>query len=99
MAKRKKGFALERHRELGEELYRINRSLGRLSCEISKSYPVNGKLYRISRVLDRNMRKLRSELDNVLAREQPQLTDSEFVRIYYCSEAVEAKDCDRNCED
>lgn len=89
MAKRKPGFTLERHREVGEELQRMYLRLVKLSVEIGGVYPVNGPESRRSAVLVSDLLKLRSALDDALAHEQPQLSDAEYNDIYSCRERVE----------
>jgi hypothetical protein len=88
---RKPGLSLERHREIGRELADISDGLVRLAVEIGNAYPrssnvgraVSNRTSRSIRPLCRDIDKLRSELEDQLMREHPNISDSELTEVYY----------------
>jgi len=76
--KKKSGFSLEMHLEIGRKLHQMNKELTLLTVSISESYPI-GKVKHVGRMLD-ELSELRSQHDCELFREFPK--DAK-VQIYY----------------
>lgn len=90
MAARKPGFTLERHREVGEELNRIQRYLTNLAVEVGGKYPVKNsarrRLERVDKLLSSARSALDKQLEADLAARNMKLPDLEFVNVYYGGE-------------
>ncbi len=72
MGKRKPGLTLERHREIGAELMRVQRLLVSLQVEIKNSYAKNGTEGRIADKIaaaEKRLLQARSSLEDVMVSE------------------------------
>jgi len=80
---KKQGLSLERHKEIGKELFEMRESLGRLLVEIGHAYPVTGErgrqFYRLNRAL-RELDMARSVLEDRCFEDCGSATD---LNIYY----------------
>jgi hypothetical protein len=76
--KKKSGFSLETHLEMGKKLHQMRKELVSVLMAMSESYPLE-KVKHIGRILD-ELSQLRSDLDSSLFREFPQ---NAKVQIYY----------------
>lgn len=76
--KKRSGFSLETHLEIGKKLHQMRKELVSVSMVIHESYSL-GKIKHIGKVID-EIDRLRSDLDSSLFREFPK--DAK-VQIYY----------------
>ncbi len=77
----KRGFSLEGHRELSVELGSIRDALASLSVMITNAYPQKS-----CKNLDKTIRSLdleRSNLEDKICKEHPELEDGDLLNIYF----------------
>lgn len=95
MKRKSRVITVERHKQIGRELFRIRLALLRLHGELNIHYRASAKPYKaVDRAL-RNVDSLRCVLDSELARttEQAAWHAQNLGRTYYCgnSEQIEAE--------
>jgi hypothetical protein len=84
---KKKGITLERHKEIGKELFAMRQSLAPLVVEIGNAYPFSGKLSEPHKDVAKALSLLdglRCNLEDNLFIENSNLGD-EGMEIYYPS--------------
>jgi hypothetical protein len=77
----KKGFTLEEHREIGAKLGLLHDELITLHVQIGNAYKLDLSNGFISAT--KKIDKIRSDLENVLLKEHPELDNKDFLNIYY----------------
>ncbi len=77
----KKCFTLEEHKEIGAKLKLYKKELVHLSVKIAETYPQD--TLDITDMAIENIDKLRSNLDEQVCKEYPDLENAIFWKIYY----------------
>jgi hypothetical protein len=79
MSKRKLGYSLEKHNKLGVALQAMREQLLKIADDLGKAYPktTSHLAVRSAERID----KLRSELDDIVCREDPERKDA--IRVYF----------------
>jgi hypothetical protein len=76
----KKGLTIERHKELGQELFDIRDKLVNISCELGRAYPVKAGFDRQLGQVIQKIDAVRGMLDEHFYNEHPKDFN---IRIYY----------------
>jgi len=83
MPRKKQGIDWPRHQEVGRRLKEIRAYLNQLSTELSGSYGVSSTVAARAEKAIAGLDKLRCELDDIVCRDFPSLSDKEVVSVYY----------------
>jgi len=75
----KAGLTIEEHRQIGDQLKRINGELTTMTCRLSAVYPVNSRVVRLTDRLCDKISGLRCELDRLVYDEH----ETASPAIYY----------------
>ena len=81
--RRKKGFALEKHQILGNDLYLMRTYLERLKGDSFQAYPIKEGLLPLVEKTIYCVNAMRSRLDDFVFMEHPDLGIEEKANIYY----------------
>jgi len=79
-------LSLERHKEIGKYLYRLQDEIGSLLSEISRAEGVSAMPTRNIEKVYSLLIKLRSGMENVMFRDYPKEGD---IRIYYPGDSID----------
>jgi len=79
---RKSKLTLERHKEIGQELYKMQLELGKIMLEVSNSYPLKNNALHLAGKTHSYLGRLRSVLESQMFIDYPNLGD-DALRIYY----------------
>ena len=75
------GFTFEQHENIGARLGFLHDELVHLHVLIGNAYGKND--FEGFTIAIKNIDQIRSDLDDILAKEHPEITDGEFTKIYY----------------
>lgn len=83
MPKEKTGFSIEQHKKYGEMIQRSVRDLTTISTQIDTNYGRSTDISREAHKVVKAIHKLKSDMDDLLCKENPDKDHSEISHCYY----------------
>ena len=86
MARTRRPLTVDEHRELGIYLRGVHERLVKLNVDLANRGPKSSKVVRRAQAAHEALSKLRSELEEEMFRDHPELDgDAVFLNVYYGS--------------
>ncbi len=81
MPPKKKGFNLEEHNKLGEELQEMHSRLIAIGFDLSRTYSLNSKIVSLHKEVTQSLAETRQKLDLVALKEYGPRGTNAYIRI------------------